>query len=164
MIVARELEMDVPADRVWKVLAQDFAKISEWYSGVPHSQPKTDADVPQGADVGGRICKVPGLGEIHEKFTNYDTAKKHFAYDVFGMPFFVKAARSVYDVETLEGGKSKVSLQAITEFKPVIGWLMVLPLKLQLNKLMGQLLEELKHYVEKGEIHPRKKKKIPNGQ
>jgi Polyketide cyclase / dehydrase and lipid transport len=160
MRIARDLEMDVPADRVWQVLANDFAKIGEWYSGVHRSQVKLDPEAPEGAACAGRISRVPGLGEIHETFTSYDPSNKTFAYEVTGMPFFVKGASNSFAVATIDGGRSRVSLEAITHFAPVVGWLMVLPMKLQLSKLMGQLLEELKHYVEKGEIHPRKAESI----
>ena|SRR5215510_10791104 len=163
MKIGLELEMDVPADRVWQVLANDFAKIADWYSGVSHSQVKPDAEAPRGAACAGRICRVPGLGEIHERFTSYDPSNKTFTYEVIGMPFFVKRASNNFAVVTLDDGRSRVSLEALTHFAPFVGWLMVLPMKVRLTKLMGQLLEELRYYVEKGEIHPRKKEKTAKG-
>jgi hypothetical protein len=163
MKVVRELEIDVPADRVWQVLANDFAKVGEWYSGVRHSQAKLDAEVPDGAVCAGRIAHVPGLGEIHERFTYYDRSKMAFAYEVTGMPFFVKGASNSFAVAAMGGGRSRVSLEALTHFVPVVGWPMILPMKLRLNKLMGQLLEELKYYVENGDIHARKKARIAKG-
>jgi len=164
MKIARELVMDVPADRVWQVLAQDFATIGEWFSGVDHSKVRADVEAPQGAKVGGRICKVPGLGEIQERFTAFDESNKTFAYEVSGMPFFVKAASNSFVVATIDGSKTRVSLEAITEVVRVIGWLPLIPMRIQLGRLMGMLLEELKHFVEQGDIHPRKKEKTPAAQ
>jgi hypothetical protein len=164
MKIAREQVMDVPADRVWQVLAHDFAKISEWFSGVAHSQPKLDVEVPEGAKVGGRICKVPGLGEIQERFTSYDESNKTMAFEVSGMPFFVRAASNSMVVATVDGSRSRVSLEAVTEVVPVIGWIPLIPMRIQLNRMFSMFLEELKHFVEKGDIHPRKKEKTPAAQ
>jgi hypothetical protein len=163
MKIKRELELDVPTDQVWQVLAYDFAKIADWYSGVSHSRVKPDAEAPEGAASGGRICRVPGLGEIHERFTSYDLSNKTFAYEVTGMPFFVKGASNNFAVVAIERGRSRVSLEALTHFSPVVGWLMVLPMKFRLTTLMGQLLEELRYYAEKGDIHPRKLEKVAKG-
>jgi hypothetical protein len=131
--------------------------MGEWASTVAHSEVKTDAEVPEGAEVGGRVCRVPGMGEVHECLTAYDELNKTFSYEIQGLPFIVMAASNNWSVATIDGDRSRVSMEIFARVLPVIGWLMIIPVKLQLNKMTQVLLEDLKHFVETGDVHPRKK-------
>ncbi len=78
MKLASTLHIKAPAERVWQVVAHDFANVSHWASGVPKSGINTVAEVPEGAKVGGRVCDVPGFGKINETFIAYDEAGMTF--------------------------------------------------------------------------------------
>lgn len=156
MKLSQDLTINAPADRVWRIVAHDFAKIGQWASGVAHSTINKVADIPEGAVVGGRVCAVPGFGEIHETFTAYDETSKTFTYDATGLPFFVRRAENEWVVQEIDSNTTRVSFSADMELLPVIGSLMAIPLKYQMTKLLQNAVEELKHYAETGEIHPRK--------
>lgn len=160
MKLASSLIINAPADDVWKVVAHDFHKIGEWASGVETSVINDAVHAPTDATVGGRVCTVPGFGQIRETFTEYDDANMQFTYEAKGLPFFVTDAQNGWTVEALGDNKTRVSFQANMQLVPVIGTLMAIPMKMQLIKLLDEATEELKYYVETGAIHPRKQKLI----
>ena len=159
MKLASELTINAPADQVWKVVAHDFAQIGEWASGVTRSRVNVDAEPLPDAHVGGRICTVPGIGEITETFTAYDERGRTFTYEATGMPFFVRRALNSWNVRALNDNTTQVTFQAEMKLLPVIGTVMGIPMKRQLVRVLDSATEELKHYVETGEIHPRKQRR-----
>ncbi|MEM7348638.1 MAG: SRPBCC family protein [Chloroflexota bacterium] len=157
MKLSQDLTINAPVDRVWGIVAHDFDKIGEWASGVAHSTTNAEAVIPDGASVGGRVCSVPGFGDIHETFTAYDEEGKTFTYDATGLPFFVRRAENGWTIKAVGANRTRVSFSADMTLMPVIGTLMGIPMKSQMTKLLKNAVEELKHYAETGEIHPRKK-------
>ncbi len=51
----KTVRINAPIDRVWDVVAHDFADVGEWSSAVQSSGPNLEAAIPQGAEVGGRV-------------------------------------------------------------------------------------------------------------
>ncbi|MEM8862159.1 MAG: SRPBCC family protein [Chloroflexota bacterium] len=151
------LKINAPADRVWQVIAHDFANISHWASGVPKSTVNVSAAALDGATVGGRTCDVPGFGKVNETFTAYNEAAKSFTYEAEGGPFFLRSAHNSWQVSPLNEHETEVSLAAELVLMPVFRTLMAPILRRQLNKIVAETTEELKYYVETGEIHPRKR-------
>lgn len=160
MKLSKEIVVHTSADRAWQIVAHDFARIGEWASGVAKSVPNKDAIVLDGATVGGRVCSVPGFGNIHETFTAYDEHGKTFTYEATGMPFFVKGAFNSWKIEAIDENTSRVSFSVDMHLVPVIGGVMGIPMRMQLDKLLREAVEELKYYAETGEVHPRKQKLI----
>lgn len=158
MKIARKITINAPADRVWKVVAHAFADVGLWASGIAHSVVNEAAAIPEGASVGGRVCNVPGFGEILESFTAYDEAGKTFTFEATGGPFIVRSAQSTWLVRALGANTTQVSFQSDLKLLPGIGLIMAIPMRMQLSRLLQNVVEELKYYVETGEIHPRKLK------
>jgi hypothetical protein len=84
--------IDAPSDKVWSVVAHNFANIGEWASAIPASEPAIQVTVPAGAEVGGRVCatSVPGYSRVQENFIYYDEEGLRFGYLGEGMPSFIK--------------------------------------------------------------------------
>lgn len=160
MQLAKSIVIHAPADKVWTILGDNFASISEWASDVQRSAPNADLIAPTGAPVGGRVCHVPGFGDIYETFTDYDAVGKRYTYEATGMPFFVKAAHNSWQIEALDAHSCRVGFKAEMRLLPVIGTLMGVPMRIQLSKVLQNAVEELKYYVETGNLHPRKLKKL----
>ena len=158
MRIAKSITINAPADQVWKVVAHEFAQIGEWASAVAESEVNTNAIVPEGATVGGRVCQVPGFGEVHENFTAYDEAGKTYSFKINGLPFFVTSAHNSWVVKAIDASTTEVSFQGEVKMMPVIGSVMRIPLRMQLSTRLQNAVEELKYYVETGEVHPRKQK------
>ena len=59
-----------------------------------------------------------------------------------------------------EYDKPYVSFQAEMNLVPITGKLMAKPMKRQVIRLLDNATEELKYFVETGNVHPRKQKLI----
>ncbi|MCA9890338.1 MAG: SRPBCC family protein, partial [Anaerolineae bacterium] len=156
MKLSREIIVNASADAVWKVLAHEFGSVGEWASGVAHSVANHALAIPEGATVGGRVCQVPGFGELNESFTAYDEQGKTYTFEAKGLPFIVRAAHNTWRVQPLGNDKCRVSFAAEMQLMPVVGLLAAVPMRVQLGTLLKNAVEELKYYVETGSIHPRK--------
>ncbi|MEL6408455.1 MAG: SRPBCC family protein [Chloroflexota bacterium] len=160
MKLARSITINVPAEKAWHIVAHDFANIGDWSSGVAKSENNVKAHVPDEATVGGRVCTVPGFGQIRETFTQYDARNMRFTYEAKGMPFFVKSAHNSWKIEAVDANTSRASFQVEMILLPVIGAVMSIPMRIQLTSLLDDIVEELKYFAETGTVHPRKQKLI----
>lgn len=154
------LHINASADKIWSIVAHDFANIGRWASSIVSSGINPEAAIPDGADVGGRICHAPGFGDIKETFLHYDEGEKTFTYFAEGGPFFMKSAHNTWTVIPENDASAHVTFAAEMVMYPPFNWLMAIPMRMQINRIIKNTTEELKHYIEKGEIHPRKAGKM----
>jgi hypothetical protein len=153
--------MNAPAAQVWHVLAHEFDTIGHWASAIPASRGLPEVPAPPGAGVGARVCAaaVAGFGEIRETFTSYDEDGMRFAYEATeGRPWFIKHAENHWRVRALGPSTSEVEAHAEVEVPLFPGVLLAPLMRLQLGRTGAQTFEELKYYVERDQIHPRKLK------
>lgn len=155
------LTINAPAQKVWRILAHEFATIGQWASAIPASEAVTDLPAPEGAQVGGRVCAtaVGGWASVQETFTSYDEPSMRFAYQATdGRPWFLKHAENHWAVRSLGPQTSLVEVQAELDLNLFPGLFLAPLLKLQMGRVGAQSLEELKYYVERDQPHPRKLK------
>jgi hypothetical protein len=153
--------INAPAAKVWRVLAHEFDSIGHWASAIPSSRGLCEVPAPPGAEVGARVCAaaVPGFGKIQETFTSYDEDGMRFAYEATeGRPWFIKHAENHWRVRALGPSTSEVEAQAAVEVRLFPGVLLMPLMRLQLGRTGVQTFEELKYYVERDQVHPRKLK------
>jgi hypothetical protein len=81
-----------------------------------------------------------------------------FAYRATGMPFVVREATDTWSVTALGPARSRLDLRAEIRLLPLVGPVVAPLLKRQIGGLLRHAVEELKHYVETGEPHPRKRR------
>ena len=154
-----QITINASANTVWRLLAHDFANIGEWASAIPSSIANTDVPVPEGAEVGGRVCStaVPGFRDVEESLTSYDEQSKRFAYQATaGRPWFLKHAENHWSVRSLGPHTSMVETCAEIALNTFPGVFLAPLLKYQMGRIGAQTLEELKYYVEQDQPHPRK--------
>ena len=72
------------------------------------------------------------------------------------MPFFVKNLVNNWQVTEQGNRQAAVNMKLNIDLMPVIGTLMAPMMKVQMGKLLGEAVEELKFFVENGKPHPRK--------
>lgn len=162
-----QIIIDAPADSVWRVLAHQFDQIGRWSSGVDESSAVVDIPAPEGALVGGRVCLSGSSGSdifrssVQEEFTYYDEQAMRFGYQISGeFPWFINRAENNWRVTSLPANRSAVEFRADLDLKLLPGLFLLLLLPV-VKKIWGTwTLEELKHYVEHGQPHPRKLKAI----
>jgi hypothetical protein len=153
--------INASAKKVWRVLAHDFSNIGQWASAIPTSKAVAELPVPEGAEVGGRVCStaVPGFRDIQESFISYDEQSMSFAYQATeGRPWFLKHAENHWVVRSLGPDTSLVETRAETDVSLFPGFFLVPLFKIQMSRIGTQSLEELKYYVEHDQPHPRKLK------
>src|SRR6266568_5671478 len=141
------MTINASAEKVWRVLAHDFATIGQWASAIPTSQAIADLPAPAGAEVGGRVCStaVPGFADVQETFTSFDEASMHFAYQATeGRPWFLKRAENHWMVRSLGPHTSLVEARAEIDLSLFPGLLLAPLFKLQMGRVGAQSLEELK--------------------
>jgi hypothetical protein len=150
-----------PATKVWCVLAHEFDTIGHWASAIPASQGIAELPAPPGAKVGSRVCSTAVLGfrQIREMFTSYDDAGMRFTYEATeGRPWFIKHAENHWVVRSLGSSTSEVEARAEVKVSWFPGVFLAPLMKLQLGRTGVQTFEELKYYVERDQVHPRKLK------
>jgi hypothetical protein len=157
MKVKESIQINAPASVVWQLVAHEFENVGKWASDVAHSEKISNLDLLDGADVSGRVCSSQ-YGDITEGFIHFDEAGMTFTYDAEGdaVPFFIKRTTNTWTVEATGEGACIVSFQPEVDFIPVVGILVQLPMQMFMRKVLNNTLEELKHYVETGTVHPRK--------
>lgn len=154
--VKKQLVVNAPYQEVWRILALEFHRVGEWASVIANSQINADATAPEGADIGGRVCVVPGFGDVKESFTAYDEDNLTFSYEATsGMPFFVKTAGNTWSL-TPQGDKTVVDMHLMAETNLFPGALMAPLMKGQFDRQGWETIDDLKYYVENGKPSPRK--------
>ncbi|MEM7141022.1 MAG: SRPBCC family protein [Actinomycetota bacterium] len=159
MHFTKSTTINAPADRVWEVVAHDFAKVGQWSSAVADSGPNLDADVPDGATVGGRVCATPGFGDLKETFTSYSEADRDFTFRVSGMPSFITLAQNHVTVRPTGADTSEVTLE-ITMETNAVGKVMGPMFAIKLKATLNTFLDELAAYIERGEVSKKKSRQL----
>jgi Polyketide cyclase / dehydrase and lipid transport len=155
------ITINASAKKVWRILAHDFGNIGQWASAIPASKAVAELPVPEGAEVGGRVCStaVPGFSDIQESFMFYDEQSMSFAYQATeGRPWFLKQAENHWAVRSLGPNTSLVETWAETDISLFPGLFLAPLFKLQMGRIGTKSLEELKYYLEHDQPHPRKLK------
>lgn len=158
--------IDKSADEVWKVLADDFDKNSEWMAIVPKSKKMTEGKKADGASMAGRACDV-NLGkksiQTHERIHLYDKKNYILKFDVLPQNVSTMLPVNKNNITTalkeIEKSKTELIWEAEPDLKP-LGKLLSPLIKFGLQKSFGEIIEEFKYFVETGKPHPRKIKAL----
>ena len=157
MTVFGEIKINASAEKVWQILAKDFATPHNWASSVNEARATGEVQA-SGAPCDGRVCET-SLGPFTEKIRYYSDQSRKISYSAQGdkMPSFVTSM--VVTWEIVPNGKTCMArMQMDVGLKFPFNILMVLPMKLQLGGVAKQAREELQFFAENGKPHPRKVK------
>jgi hypothetical protein len=77
-----------------------------------------------------------------------------------GLPFFVKSMIGGYKLREISKSKTEATFFVKIKTIPLIGTIMEIPMKMQLNKALSITLDDLKTYVETGKISGKKQGEI----
>ncbi|MFT7649999.1 MAG: hypothetical protein ACI8Y4_004764 [Candidatus Poriferisodalaceae bacterium] len=154
--------INVSADRLWSILADDFDKVGGWASGVESSSPDTDAEVPEGASVGGRVCQVPGFGAVNEAFTSFDPVERSFSFAATAskIPSYVHNLTNHTVVKSLGPEQSEIQITFTADTEGVQGTLVKPVMTRQFSRAIDVVLEDLKIFAESGKISSKKGKAL----
>ncbi len=156
--IERSITIDAPPEQVWQVAAHEFDRVGEWTSQVEVSSPNRAAPVPDDARVGGRVCVAPGFGDIKETITRYSEQGRTFTYAAEGLPGFVTQMDNTWTVSPVGADRAKVTMRVEMDTNAFPGKLMAPIMKRKLASAIGIFQDELKLWVERGELSPAKRK------
>ncbi len=153
LVISRSIDIDVSASELWAKTAEDFGGIDKWIASISDVtfHPTASGNL-LGAE---RVCVSP-FGETHETMVIYDEAQRHFAYEIEGLPPLISRAVNNWLITETGDNQSAIEFRVELDLVPNADAEMVATLKAQMGDLLSQVTEELKHYVETGEAHPRK--------
>ena len=155
--IERSAIINVPVERLWQLSADEFEHIDRWDGNVKSS--RSSDDVMTSASVGGRVCDLYSGGKTVERFIEFDNSRYTFTYEITeGLPGFVISARNTWTHKAVPGNKTKLTMHIVMRVKGILGRIMQCPMKFQMGKVLENAQAELKHYIETGQPHPRKRK------
>ncbi|WP_437439846.1 SRPBCC family protein [Eudoraea algarum] len=148
-----EIEIDAPIETVWNALAVDYGGIGKWASGVNHVVEFSG----EGGDAK-RFCSISaaGFNDTRERVIKWEPENYYFEYELYeGLPGFVRYSINK-DKLTPKGDKTIWTSYNDMRVGGFMGLTMKWMMRKQLTKVLQNKAEELKHFVETGEPHPRK--------
>jgi len=154
MKFTKQVTINAPADKVWEVLARDFADTGTWATAVSSSVAHKDVAPVNNSHVGGRVCQTD-FGEVNEDFTAYDDQNKTFSYKGDIKSKILKNVTNSAEVISQDENTTLVKITPEIGLS-FIGMFMAPMLKMKLSKLTDEVLDDLKYYVENGKPSPRK--------
>lgn len=158
MNIKKEIIVNKNIDEAWDVLGNQFGEAYQWASGLNHSHAYGDPQLP-GTTCNNRSCDTT-QGKIEEVIRTFDSKNYILEYEVVdGFPFFVDTGVNKWQL-TETGNTTRVNIDFKLKTKGLMGSIMSPMMKIQMNKLIGFVLEDFKHYVETGRPSPRKAKEI----
>ena len=153
----REIIINAPAEKVWEVLGTQFGRVCDWASGVNKSS--ASAHSAANTDYTNRACDTTS-GKIKEVVNVFDPQRHELEYEVIeGFPFFVKTGKNNWKL-TAVGSKTKVNMNLQIVTQGFVGKIMRPMMKMQMNKIADNAVDDLKVYVETGKPSARKAKEL----
>jgi uncharacterized membrane protein len=159
MQIITETVIEKPAAAVWDIVGNRFGQAYEWASLLNHS-------TGHGAPLSGQVCEartcdVKGMGNIKERLVEFDPERHVLRYEVTkGFPFFVRRGVNHWQISGLGATRCRVTTTASLTTKGIVGFMMAPMMRMQMSRMLRSMLEDLKHYAETGQPHPRKLKSV----
>ncbi|NRA87962.1 MAG: SRPBCC family protein [Rhizobiales bacterium] len=165
MRMINSMIVDKSAALTWALIGDDFVDVAKWMAAIPKSEPILTGTPLKGAPAVGRnsylIAKFNGMYQ-QETITQYNDSMKTVTINAILkktpkiMP--LKGYESTVTVEHVSDTSCRVTWDATAHLN-TLGY--IIPgLKKSLNAGFIRNLEEIKHYMETGEPHPRKVEKV----
>ena len=149
MKVVRVIEIDAPATDVWDVLGTRYSEVHEWATPVHEASGPGLGTGPALGD--GRTC-VTSIGNVQETIVDFDAERHRLSYEAKsdGMPRFVR--QMVADWVFIEYGpmSTTVRMTLTMDVAPPFNLFIGPVMKLQMGRMIGRVMKDLKVFVETG--------------
>lgn len=154
--------VNASSDKVWEVFAHGFNDAYKWMASVPYSYAQSNGELFDGAQSDGRECELtsrPDGIKASEQFLAYNEENKTATVkiDFVDTPSFFPVRFNTLDfsLEEIGDDQSEMTWKFRSKIKP-LSFFMWPILRKGFKTFVGQIMEELKFYVENGTPHPRK--------
>ena len=154
--------INVDAAELWNIIGPGFSDVSKWSRAVDHATTSGDPTF-EGASCSNRYCDLnaSGFNKISETIIEYNENDRKLGYTVdSGLPGFVTYMANNWRVIEVGPGQSKAEMNITMRMKPFMGFLMGGLFKMNVNKVLKEVIEDLKIYAETGEVSEAKKARI----
>ena len=150
-----EQEINASAEKVWGILAHQFADVADWTDTLAYSRVITEDEIPNGMTVAptapllGRATPNP-LGELIEVLVQYSEDDMQFTFLAGGLPPIVSKAGNTTTVTPKGDDKCIVTFDVEMNFKSIFKLLEPLVRRRILTSKFGPnvVIRELKNYAE----------------
>ena len=164
MRIVKKIKINKPINQVWKVWAEDFDRAGIWMAQVDHTIQKVNGTKIEEAPMIGRVCNFtpnPNGAKAIEDIIFYDpnNHKMNLRVVAENVPIPLKQNIFKTSLKELSDNQTEIEVEANIELKWK-GYFLYPIIKKGFNKSYRELLEELKYFIEKDKVHPRKQKKI----
>ena len=159
MEIVKEIVINRQIKEVWEVLGNQFTTAYKWARGLTHSEGfgKSKFD---GLECSNRTCEVRGFGTIQEEIKNFDSKNFVLQYKVVkGFPGFITSADNTWSLER-NGSNTLLRMHMTMQTKGFKGAIIGPMMKIQLNKTVAGVIEDLKIFVETGNPSNYKQKEL----
>ena len=145
-----QIELDVDANIAWAAISQRFGDTAHWTSLLEQSHLEGELGC------GGRRVCCNRISVYVEEISAFDEAGMSLEYELTeGKPVIIERAINTWSIESSEQGNCILTMQPDIRLywwsRPLAPFVR-LGLRVQLRKV----LEEFKHWIETGRVHPRK--------
>jgi hypothetical protein len=155
MNIRTEVIIEKNANDIWQVMGIQFDEIHVWASFFKDSKPAGENKF-DGINFSARDTVVEGGTNTHS-LDLFDSENFILSYTVtVGAPPFANKVGAAWALEIINDHKSKASITINLELKDGISEEKVSEVKIWLHSSSNDMLEDLKHYIETGNLHPRK--------
>ena len=154
MEVHIETEISAPAEKVWQILAHQFADMADWTTALSGSRALAASEIPDGltpaptAPVPARETTSKVMTAI-EVITSYSDEKMELTFEAAGLPPIMASARNTQRVVSKGDNKCVVSFDINIELRSIFK-LMNPILKRRFGSTMSGVQRELKVYAVTG--------------
>ena len=156
MKFSKDITINASAEKVWDILAHQFVDVGVWARSVPKSEVNHTPPKVNGSPVGGRLCDT-SIGHISEEFTAYDEEGMTFSFKGVITSKMFTSVISTNAVTSIDEKTSKVTVTPAIDLT-FLGKLMSPMIRMNLNKTINGVLDDLKYFAENDKPSPEKLK------
>ncbi len=146
-------EIKKPINEVWRFVIDEFHNGHKWATGTSSCR---KGEAHEDFD---RVCETES-GRLMDKITSIDNENYILEFSVKGLPFFVRSVVGIWRLRQISDKQTEITIGPRIEVMPIIGTILQIPMKSQLNKIYPGLLDDLAVYIETGNPSARKQKEI----
>ncbi len=160
MKITEKININASIPEVWDVLAINFDRAADWMSTIPKSVEKVEGVKADGAPMVGRVCDIstkPDGPTVDETIVSYNENQHKFTVRVVPQGGRIPVVQNMitFSLRDMGNNQTEMTWDSDVELK-TIGKIVSPLLKVGLSKNLGDLMDDLKYYVENGQPHPRK--------
>lgn len=156
MQVHIETEINAPAEKVWQILAHQFADMAEWTSTLSESRIVDVSELPQGLKIAPN-APVPArettssFAKAIEVISDYSEEKMELTFEAANLPAILSTAANTQRVIPHGENKSMITFDMDIGLRGIFK-LMRPILSRRFQKTMSSVQRELKVFAETGQI------------